>query len=90
MQVCLDLVSSWHLLLTCVTATPEELSERMMSRMLLGGLERKPDMMGPYPSGNVSSSSGGFYLAAKYLRLALPFLEINTCSVESEIFFFFF
>ena len=31
-----------------------------------------------------SLNSGSFYWEAEYLRPALPFLVINTCSVESE------
>lgn len=40
---------------------------------------------GPCPAGNSSWSSGCFHLAAEYLRPTLPFLVINTCSVESEV-----
>lgn len=43
-------------------------------------------MMGSCSAGNISSlSSGSFFLAAEYLRPTLPFLVINTWSVESEV-----
>lgn len=49
-------------------------------------------MMGPCPLGIFLLGSGSFSLAVEYVRPTLPFLVINTCSVESEVliaFFFF-
>lgn len=70
-QASLGLASKWHHLLDHVMATPEELSGPCSEqKAVVGGLRRKPrHMMGPCPTGNISSLSfGSFYLAAEYPR----------------------
>lgn len=86
-QASLGLASKWHHLLDHVMATPEELSGPCSEqKAVVGGLQRKPRHDGSLPYWEY------FFLEFWQLLLGcrisethLPFLVMNTCSVESEV-----